>query len=174
MLDVISKLTSGNLFFRLHGDIAKRNETAANGQHPYAIVICCSDSRVIPEDIFHAGIGELFVIRIAGNVLGSHALASVEYAAEHLGCKEIIVLGHTNCGAVCAALSGEAEGFIADLTAEIHRAIGNETDPVLACEKNVRYAAERIRTVFSDHPGMQGIRVHGAVYEIGTGIVRWM
>lgn len=174
MTDVISKLTQGNTFFRMHGDIARRNETAANGQHPYAIVISCSDSRVIPENIFHVGIGELFVIRIAGNVLGSHALASVEYAAEHLGCKEIIVLGHTGCGAVHAALSGEAEGLIADLTDEIRLAIGNETDPLQACEKNVRYGIERIRTVFSDHPGMLEIVVRGAVYEIETGVVRWM
>jgi carbonic anhydrase len=174
MKDVISKLTQGNTFFRMYGDIAKRNETAANGQHPYAIVISCSDSRVIPEVIFHAGIGELFVIRIAGNVLGSHALASVEYAVEHLGCKEIVVLGHTSCGAVHAALSGEAEGLTADLIAEIRIAIGDETDPLQACEKNVRYGTERIRSFFSNHPGMKGIVVRGAVYEIETGIVRWM
>lgn len=174
MADVISRMIQGNTFFRMHGDIARRNEAAANGQHPYAIVISCSDSRVIPEEIFHAGIGDLFVIRVAGNVLGSHALASIEYAAEHLGCKEIIVLGHTGCGAIYAALSGEAEGLIADLTAEIRLAIGDETAPLQACEKNIRYGIERIRAAFSNQPEMSGIVVRGAVYEIETGIVRWL
>ena len=85
---------------------AKRKETAENGQYPYAIVVTCSDSRVIPESIFSAGIGELFVIRVAGNVLDDHQLGSIEYAADHLGTKLIVLLGHTKCGAVGAAIEG--------------------------------------------------------------------
>ena len=73
--------------------------SAAEGQKPYAIVISCSDSRVIPEAIFSAGIGDLFVIRVVGNVLDNHQLGSIEYAAEHLGVKLIVMLGHTGCGA---------------------------------------------------------------------------
>ena len=90
------------------GDVspAMRLKTASEGQSPYAIVICCSDSRVLPESIFSAGIGELFVIRVAGNVLDRHQLGSIEYAAEHLGCKLILVLGHTGCGAVYDIRSG--------------------------------------------------------------------
>lgn len=174
MTEVIRKLSEGNTYYRTIEDEAKRIETARNGQHPGAVVVCCSDSRVIPEKIFHVGIGELFVIRVAGNVLGAHALGSIEYAIAHLGCKEIIVLGHTGCGAVGAALAGESEGLIGGLTGEILRAIGTESDPVRACEKNVLYGAERIKTVFSDHPKMQDVNVRGAVYEIETGAVRWL
>ena len=168
------RLTAGNEYFCAHGDAAIRVETATNGQHPYAIVICCSDSRVIPEQIFHAGIGELFVIRVAGNVLGPHALGSVEYAAAHLGCKEVVLLGHTNCGAIGAALHGEAEGWIADLVTEIRRAIGTERDPLKACEQNVRCGVQRLKVAFSDHPGMQDVCFDGAIYDVATGAVRWL
>ncbi len=84
------------------GDIspAVRRDTCVNGQNPFALIITCSDSRVIPEAIFQVGIGDLFVIRIAGNVIDNHQLGSIEYAADHLGVKLIVVLGHTHCGAV--------------------------------------------------------------------------
>ena len=75
---------------------AKRTDTLVNGQKPYAIIITCSDSRVIPENIFMTGIGELFVIRIAGNVIDEHQLGSIEYAASHLGAPLIVVMGHTH------------------------------------------------------------------------------
>ena len=80
------------------GDIslASRLRTCSQGQTPYAIIIACSDSRVIPESIFSAGIGELFVIRVAGNVIDNHQLGSIEYAAEHLGCKLIMVIGRNS------------------------------------------------------------------------------
>ena len=83
-----------------------------NGQQPYAIIITCSDSRVVPELIFSAGIGDLFVIRVAGNVIDSHQLGSIEYAAEHLGTGLIVVLGHDHCGAVDAAMNHEPDGYI--------------------------------------------------------------
>ena len=83
---LINKLNNGNSRFQLTADKTLLRETTANGQHPYAIVICCSDSRVIPEQIFSASVGDLFVIRVAGNVLDNHQLGSIEYAAAHLGC----------------------------------------------------------------------------------------
>ena len=173
-MDPLKKLIAGNETYRLHGDEALRKETAEHGQHPYAIVICCSDSRVIPEQIFSAGIGELFVIRIAGNVLDKHQLGSVEYAAAHLGVKLIVMLGHTGCGAISAALSGHADGYIADLTAEIRRAIGSEHDPLLAAKRNVLHGTERIRREFQEHPEMRDVAIKGAVYDIGTGAVEWL
>lgn len=173
-MDIRQRLTDGNAAFCAHGDAARRSETAQNGQHPYAIVICCSDSRVIPEQIFDAGIGELFVIRVAGNVIGPHALGSVEYAAAHLCCKQIVVLGHTNCGAVGAALAGEAEGWIKDLVTEIQTAVGPERDPLNACERNVRCGVQKLKAAFSDHPEMQDVRIDGAIYDILTGAVRWL
>ena len=173
-MDIKQHLTESNMHFCAHGDAAKREDTARNGQHPYAIVVCCSDSRVIPETIFDAGIGELFVIRVAGNVIGPHALGSVEYAAAHLGCKQIVVLGHTNCGAIGAALKGEAEGWIQDLVSEIHLAIGTERDPLKACERNVRYGVQRLVGAFAAHPEMQDCRIDGAIYDLLTGAVRWL
>lgn len=115
-------------------------ETAEYGQHPYAIVIYCSDSRVIPEQIFSASIGELFVIRVAGNVLDHHQLGSIEYAAGHLHCQHVIVLGHTGCGAVAAALSGGGDGFIQYITDDILEAVEEERDPEKACALNVEHA----------------------------------
>ena len=173
-MDIVERMTEGNRYYREHGNDALRRETAENGQHPYAVVICCSDSRVIPEEIFHAGVGELFVIRVAGNVLDRHQLGSIEYAAAHLGVKRIVLLGHTGCGAIEAALAGHADGYIADLTAEIRRAIGGERDPLLAAKRNVLRGAERIRRDFAEHPEMRGIEVSGAIYDIATGAVEWL
>ena len=96
--EALEKLKEGNQRYLSvsanPGDISPqiRQDTCANGQSPYAIVITCSDSRVIPEGIFTAGIGELFVIRVAGNVMDNHQIGSVEYAAGHLGCNLVVVL----------------------------------------------------------------------------------
>lgn len=106
--DALEKLKEGNRKYITSefnsSDISqsKRADALANGQVPYAIIITCSDSRVIPENIFMTGIGELFVIRIAGNVIDEHQLGSIEYAASHLGAPLIVVMGHTHCGAVDA------------------------------------------------------------------------
>lgn len=155
---------------------ALRLDTAENGQRPYAIVISCADSRVVPESIFSAGLGELFVIRIAGNVLDAHQLGSIEYAAAHLGCKLILMLGHTGCGAVGAALSGHGEGYIRYITDEIQRAIGEERDPDAACRLNVLHGVEMIRQAFHDHPEIPSaeLDIRGAVYDIRSGAVEWL
>ena len=152
----------------------RRKQTAENGQDPYAIVICCSDSRVIPEQIFGASIGDLFVIRVAGNVLDDHALGSVEYAAAHLGVKLVLMMGHTNCGAVGAALEGGAEGFIRSITDDIREAIGDEKDPVRASELNVLHGVKRLKDAFGEHHEMQDVEIAGAMYDIRTGEVRWL
>ena len=160
------------------GDIspALREQTAREGQTPYAIVICCSDSRVLPESIFSAGIGELFVIRVAGNVLDRHQLGSIEYAAAHLGCKLILVLGHTGCGAVGAALAGGGEGYIQYITDEILLAVGEERAPDRACVLNVEHAVETIRQAFADHPEIPSaaLDIRGAAYDIRSGQVTWL
>ena len=84
-----------------------RRDELVKGQHPDTLVITCSDSRVVPEYIFNASLGELFVIRTAGNVINAGELATVEYATEHLKVKNIIVLGHTHCGAIHASIHNE-------------------------------------------------------------------
>ncbi len=100
--EAIERLKAGNeKYVKLSentGDVSSeiRIETATNGQKPYAIVVACSDSRVIPETMFCSGIGDLFVIRVAGNVIDDHQLGSIEYAESHLGCRLVLVLGHTH------------------------------------------------------------------------------
>ena len=178
---LIARLGEGNrryLAGEAYGNVSQavRLETAEHGQRPDAIVIACSDSRVIPEAIFSAGIGELFVIRVAGNVLDNHQLGSIEYAAAHLHCPLILVLGHTGCGAVGAALSGEGEGYIQFITDEILRAVGEERDPDRACCLNVAHAVETIRAAFREHPEIPSaeLTICGALYDIRSGEVRWL
>lgn len=168
------RLIEGNRAYQRTVDRALLTETAVNGQHPYAVVVCCADSRVIPEQIFHARLGELFAVRVAGNVLGDRELGSVEYAVEHLHCGQVIVLGHTFCGAVAAALSGGGEGFVKSITDEILAAIGDETDPDAACRLNVLHAVSRLKTAFAACPAFADTAVDGAVYDIRTGEVRWL
>ena len=172
--ELILRLSEGNRRYRERSDAALRESTALHGQHPHTIVIACSDSRVIPEQIFDAALGELFVIRVAGNVLEKHQLGSVEYAAAHLGCSLVIVLGHTRCGAVAAALDGHSDGFIQYITDEISAAIGDERDPLRACEKNVLHAVGRIRRDFAEHPEVKDVAVVGAVYDVLEGSVRFL
>ena len=173
-MDIRARLEEGNRRYVETSDPAPRLETAEHGQHPYAIVVCCSDSRVIPEQIFSASIGELFVIRVAGNVLDNHQLGSIEYAAGHLHCGHIVVLGHTGCGAVAAALNGGGDGFIRYITEDILAAVGSERDPDRACRLNVLHAVNRLRREFSAHPEVGEAVVKGAVYDIGSGKVTWL
>ena len=158
------------------GDVSPviRQHTALKEQKPYAIIIACSDSRVIPEAIFSAGIGDLFTIRVAGNVIDDHQLGSVEYAAAHLHCPLTVVLGHTHCGAVGAAISGHVEGYIASITDEIKKAIGDEKDDLKASELNVRRNVSLTQGTFQEHPELSSMKVIGAVYDIETGKVEWL
>lgn len=159
------------------GDVShiRREECLRGGQHPYAIIITCSDSRVIPETIFSAGIGDLFVIRIAGNVIDDHQLGSIEYAAEHLGSSLIVVLGHNHCGAVDAAMNHEPDGYIKFVTDEIARAIGDEKDEYKACCLNVRHSKAVIEHSLQIQTDEReyGLKVIGAIYHMEDGCVEF-
>ena len=173
-MTIRTRLITGNKNYIKTVDKAKLLDTADNGQHPFAIVVCCSDSRVIPEQIFDVSVGELFVIRVAGNVLDRHQLGSIEYAAGHLHCGHVIVLGHTSCGAVSAALSGGGDGFIRYITDDILEAVGEERDPYKACCLNVEHAVARLRAEFDEHPEVGTAVIEGALYDIRTGEVKWL
>ena len=149
-----------------------RHDLKEHGQHPYACIITCSDSRVVPESAFSASLGQLFVIRIAGNVIDEYVLGSVEYAAEHLGTPLVVVLGHTECGAVAAALGQPDDTHVGALVSEIQDAIGSERDPDYACHLNVQHSVDRIRNEIS-LSGAAGkrVRIIGAVYNIESGKV---
>ena len=154
------------------GDVSKEiRARTSKGQRPFATVVTCSDSRVIPEAIFSCGMGDLFVIRTAGSVIGAHELASIEYAAHHLHVPLTVVLGHTHCGAVGAAIAGETEGNIGVITRAIREAIGTEQDPIRATRLNAENSVRRIR---ADLQGGEAHRVCGAVYDIETGHVTWL
>ena len=145
---------------------------AKNGQEPYAIVVGCSDSRVIPERIFHAAMGDLFTIRVAGNVIDDHQLGSIEYAAGHLGTNLIVVLGHTKCGAVTAAIRHDPSGFIKYITDEIKQAIGDEQDDYKAAVLNVQQSVRIIESSLEIQKDEEnGLKVVGAIYRIEDGAV---
>ncbi|MCH5324900.1 MAG: carbonic anhydrase [Eubacterium sp.] len=179
--EALKKLKDGNARYlsasKSEGDISLplREKTCANGQQPYAIIISCSDSRVIPESIFSAGIGELFVIRLAGNVIDNHQLGSIEYAAEHLGSRLILVMGHNHCGAVDAAINHDPEGYIKFITDEIGKAIGDETDDYKACCLNVRHSMKMIEESLEiQQEEEHGLRVCGALYHLEDGRVEFL
>jgi len=123
LLDGNKRFITGNLESKDFSD-TKRKELA-KGQRPFAIVVACSDSRVAPEIIFDQGLGDIFVIRVAGNVLDRVSLGSIEYAAEHLKTPLVIILGHTYCGAVTAAVEskGRTEGNIGAIVKRILPAV---------------------------------------------------
>jgi len=157
---------------------AKRAETA-QAQHPFAIVLGCADSRTAPEIVFDQDFGDLFVVRTAGNLVDEHALGSIEYAVDHLGVRLIVVLGHTRCGAVTAALASDtAPGHVQSLVRDIQPAVkaakgkdGNVTDLTVA--ENARLMAAKIRNEASLGEFAKEVRIISGVYDLDTGKVEW-
>ena len=171
--EALERLRRGNLaYLRAQnggGDVspALRERLFREGQSPYAVVIACSDSRVVPEAIFSAGLGELFVIRTAGNVAGEQLFASVEYAVLHLGCRLVVVLGHEDCGAVNAALKGESAGYAGRLAQEIAIAIGGEKDACRASLRNAERTACLVREMLRKVDG--NVRTVVGMYRLSSG-----
>jgi carbonic anhydrase len=163
-------------------------EDLAKGQSPYATIIGCSDSRVPPELLFDAGFGELFIVRIAGNVISPEVMGSIQYAALHLQTPLFVVLGHEGCGAVQAALAAVTEGArererIALLLERITPGLG-AVDLALpaeqrldaAVEANVRWSMQQLlETPEAKLRVAEGVlKLVGAVYELTTGRVRFL
>lgn len=161
-----------------HGDISTGTieHLFSNGQHPYAVIVSCADSRVVPEHLFMTGLGELFTIRVAGNVIDKAAMASIVYACSHLHVKLVLVLGHTNCGAIEAAMEGTHSEALAPLTKPIARAIGDEKDPYVASALNVKAAICHIVSNGELYTLMnnEGLEVHGAIYHTHSGVVDFL
>lgn len=173
--DALERLKNGNKKFLSAkspiGDVSPkvREKTAREGQFPYAVIVTCSDSRVVPESIFSAGIGELFIIRVAGFVVKEVELGSIEYAVDHLGTPLVVVLGHTQCGAVGTALiHHEVEGALKSIIDEITAAIGDETNPLEAVKLNVKNSCKVIEA------DKISAKVVGAVYHINNGEVEFL
>jgi carbonic anhydrase len=157
---------------------AKRAETA-QAQRPFAIVVACADSRTAPEFVFDQNIGDLFVIRTAGNLVDDHGLGSIEYAVEHLGARLIVVLGHERCGAVTAALASDsAPGHVQSLVRDIQPAVkatkGKEGDVLdLTITENARLVAARIRKEAMLGELAKEVRIVSGVFDLDTGKVKW-
>jgi carbonic anhydrase len=114
MKEIKDRLIKGNQMYISDKENLSSNNglrmSLTSGQQPFAIILSCADSRVVPEMIFDCNIGELFVVRVAGNIANKSSTASIEYAVAHLNCKMIVVLGHESCGAVTAAVQGGDNG----------------------------------------------------------------
>ncbi len=183
----IKKLIEGNKRYvenkpTHQNQTAKRREEVAKGQKPFAVVITCSDSRVPPEILFDQGIGDLFVIRTAGNIVDNIGLGSIEYAVEHLKVPLVVVLGHERCGAVEATVKGgEAPGHIKALVANIVRAV----DKVRAkkgdllensIKQNINNVVEQIsksKPILEEFVHEKKIKVVGARYDLDDGMVKF-
>jgi carbonic anhydrase len=157
---------------------ARRAETA-QAQHPFAIVLGCADSRTAPEIVFDQNIGDLFVIRTAGNLVDDHALGSIEYAVAHLGTRLIVVLGHERCGAVKAALEsdhapGHIESLVRDIQPAIKAAKGKPGDALAAAvAENARQVAAQIKAKAELGDLAKEVRIVSAVYDLDTGKVEF-
>jgi len=160
----------------------------ADGQKPFATILGCSDSRVAPEIVFDAGLGELFIIRVAGNVVSQEIMGSLQYAELHLETPLFVVLGHEGCGAVHAALdhlhhgtehptriAGLLDGIVPGL-AGIDASLPEDAQMREAVEANVRWSMQQLRaTPEARTLALAGrLKLVGAVYEIATGAVRWL
>lgn len=162
---------------------AERRTEVAKGQHPFAIVLTCADSRVPPEIVFDQGLGDLFVIRVAGNIIDDAILGSIEYAAEHLGTPLVVVMGHERCGAVSAAIgSGEVEGHIGSLVRAIKPAVvkaksmpGDMVEN--SVKNNVAMVVEKLQNnkpILSHLVEKGKLKVVGAYYDLDDGSVSFL
>ena len=185
---VMAELKTGNAHHVQHQykhphETTTRQRELITGQHPHAEILSCADSRVPPEIIFDQGLGDLFVVRIAGNVATDTELGSLEYGAEHLHIPLLVVLGHESCGAVTAAVQGgAAEGHIATLVSLIKPAVdktrGMPGDPVAnAVRANVQMVVQQLRSstpILSELVAHGKLKIVGGVYSLQTGEVTWL
>ncbi len=184
----LKELKVGNQHHVLHKyqhphDTIQRQRELTSAQHPHAQILSCSDSRVPPEIIFDQGLGDLFVVRVAGNVAGDAEIGSLEYGAEHLHVPLLVVLGHERCGAVTAAVEGGApEGHITSLVELIKPALdkskGLPGDKVSnAVRTNVDMVVQQLRSstpILSELVAEHKLKIVGAVYSLETGRVTWL
>lgn len=184
--EVIDRLKAGNERFvadKLDGKLqnSSRREDLTGGQQPYAIILSCADSRVVPELAFDTGLGEIFVVRVAGNIANTSSIASIEYAVAHIGSPVIVVMGHESCGAVTAALSGGDNGYsLNHLLAHVAPALA-ATGEGASVNDVVRKNAELTAQDLQDRsPIIRGaveagkLKILPAYYHLGSGEVEFL
>lgn len=183
---VLARLEEGNARFvadKLDGkltDSARRNDLTG-GQAPYAIVLSCADSRVVPEMAFDTGLGEIFTVRVAGNIANTSSMASIEYAVAHLGTPVIVVMGHQSCGAVTAAVGGGDNGYnLNHLLSHITPAIsacGEGADVTTVIKKNAEMTGEELvnrSSIIGDAVRAGKVKIVPAYYNLDSGKVDFL
>jgi carbonic anhydrase len=183
--DALARLMAGNLRYVRHKEqhpdqsLARRKELVG-GQHPFAVILSCADSRVPPELLFDQGLGDLFVVRVAGNIADDAVLGSIEYAVKHLGTKLVMVLGHEKCGAVSAAVEGgitaaHTNALVAAIQSSIEGSAKEPGDRIHSCViANARRVAKQIREsepVLKDAVEKHRVKVVAADYALDSGKV---
>jgi len=190
----LKMLTDGNNRYAVakakhpHQNKARRVLTATKGQTPFATILSCSDSRAPVELIFDQGVGDLFVVRVAGNVAGEDEIASMEYAGEHLHTPLLVVLGHSKCGAVTAVVEGaQLHGSLPALAAKIKPGVAKAR----AAHKDLKGAAlldaaitanvlQAMEDLFAKSPIIKDLvkagklKIMGAIYDLESGKVAWL
>ena len=192
--EALKMLTEGNNRFVTgqahHPDqsAARRHQTAEQGQKPFAVVLACSDSRVPVEEIFDRGIGDIFVVRDAGNIATKTDIGSIEYAVDHLGSPLVMVMGHSGCGAVTETVQGgEAPpnikaimDDIAPALAKVKAANPGLTGEALIAEVIKANVWQAMEDIFKNSPMMREkvkdgkVKLVGALYDIDSGKVSWL
>jgi len=183
---IITRLQEGNKRFMadsLEGNLqdASRRDALTGGQQPHTIVLSCADSRVVPELAFDAGLGELFVVRVAGNIANSSSLASIEYAVAHVGSQLIVVMGHQSCGAVTAAVGGGDNGYsLNHLLSHITPAIAASKEGASVndiVKTNAELTAKELASrskIISDAVASGQIKIVPAYYNLDSGKVDFL
>lgn len=180
--DALQMLLDGNQRFmdgkkQYPNQDAARREKLAHGQHPFACVLSCSDSRIPPELVFDRGLGDLFVVRVAGNTVEPAGMESLRYAVDHLGPRLILVLGHRHCGAVKAAVSGHTEDFPVIDKSILPAVIATKDMPGDPLEnatiENVRIGVQQLSkwAPFAELISEGKLKVVGGIYNLHTGHV---
>jgi len=186
--EALLRLRQGNTRFlegrTEHDDARRRVSATAGGQSPFAVILACADSRVAPEAVFDLGIGDAMVVRVAGNVLSSDILGSLEFACEVAGAKLLAVVGHSGCGAVIGACEGVRLGHLTGLlerlapAVEAVRAGGvDQPSPDDVAEANVRLTAEAIPArspLLAAKLASGEIGLATVMYDVATGRVRFL
>lgn len=192
--EVIEDLKKGNIDF-VEDNLTVRNNNqrvrnAALGQYPEAVVLSCLDSRVPVEDVFHKAIGEIFVARVAGNIVNDDILGSLEYACKVSGSKVIVVLGHEYCGAIKSSIDEVKLGFVTNVLEKITPAVDtakrhyqgdftskNPDFVDVVCKYNVINSINQIRntsTILNEMEENEEIKIIGAIYDMKTGKVEFI
>ena len=177
-----ARLIAGNDLFlqgihdhEMHSE-DKREGLIRDGQHPFAVIVTCSDSRVQPVVSFSMCLGDLFMVRSIGNFIDRVEEASVEYGVGHLGAPLVVVLGHTHCGLVHAAMTGEADGVAKTVADEVAAILDGETDPRQAEKLHVLHQVDVLKKneIIAVAVASGECEVVGAIYHIGSGRVEWL